>query len=416
MQARRDRREAQRRGRPLRAADLALQGPGGPRARARPGGAGGGVQGTDRPRARASSSSRSAARPTDDTLAALEQAARDGDAQTGGERLRRALCASMAHGGQGARDGGKTRGSLMRRAASMAHRDLNDLEQAFTWLGDALIAHVDPLTLDALEGLGARGGRSAPRRGHALARARRGVRRAAGPAAARAPREAAARAARRQDRRRRRPEEAPRSVAQRSGRDGRALGAADRARRLPRDGAALRGPDPPRQGHERARGARAQGRADVGGAARRPARGRRCVAARPADEAGRRRGDGGARAREVEHAEEAGARRRARGLRAAQAPADSAPSPPRRPEPKPADRRSSRRRSPEATTEPAPLAASSLPPTAKVDPLAASLRARSPRSRRRSERAETTTEAPSDEPSARDPRALLPQLCRRRSR
>jgi len=91
--------------------------------------------------------------PTDETLAVLEQAARDGDSQTGGERLRRALCASMANGGQGARDGGKTRGSLMRRAASMAHRDLNDVEQAFTWLGDALIAHVDPLTLDALEGL-----------------------------------------------------------------------------------------------------------------------------------------------------------------------------------------------------------------------------------------------------------------------
>jgi hypothetical protein len=92
--------------------------------------------------------------PADDTLAALEEAARDGDSQTGGERLRRALAASMAAGGQGARDGGKTRGSLMRRAASMAHRDLDDLEQAFTWLGDALIAHVDPLTLDALEGLG----------------------------------------------------------------------------------------------------------------------------------------------------------------------------------------------------------------------------------------------------------------------
>ncbi len=92
--------------------------------------------------------------PADDTLAVLEQAARDGDSDTGGERLRRALAGSMAAGGQGARDGGKTRGSLMRRAASMAHRDLDDLEQAFTWLGDALIAHVDPLTLDALEGLG----------------------------------------------------------------------------------------------------------------------------------------------------------------------------------------------------------------------------------------------------------------------
>ncbi|HEY3818613.1 MAG TPA: hypothetical protein VGL81_15670 [Polyangiaceae bacterium] len=91
--------------------------------------------------------------PSDETLAVLEQAARESDSQTSGERLRRALCASMANGGQGARDGGKTRGSLMRRAASMAHRDLNDLEQAFTWLGDALIAHVDPLTLDALEGL-----------------------------------------------------------------------------------------------------------------------------------------------------------------------------------------------------------------------------------------------------------------------
>ncbi|HTQ47250.1 MAG TPA: hypothetical protein VMI75_31055 [Polyangiaceae bacterium] len=91
--------------------------------------------------------------PTDETLAVLEEAARDGDTQSGGERLRRSLCASMAAGGQGARDGGKTRGALMRRAASMAHRDLDDLEQAFTWLGDALIAHVDTLTLDALEGL-----------------------------------------------------------------------------------------------------------------------------------------------------------------------------------------------------------------------------------------------------------------------
>ncbi len=91
---------------------------------------------------------------SDETLAVLEQAARDGDAETGGDALRRTLSASLAAGGQGARDGGKTRGSLLRRAASLAHRDLDDLEQAFTWLGDALIAHVDPLTLDALEALG----------------------------------------------------------------------------------------------------------------------------------------------------------------------------------------------------------------------------------------------------------------------
>lgn len=92
--------------------------------------------------------------PSDDTLAMLESAARDGDERTSGEKLRRALCAAMSAGGQGARDGGRTRGALLRRAASMAHRDLRDLEQAFAWLGDALVAHVDTTTLDALEGLG----------------------------------------------------------------------------------------------------------------------------------------------------------------------------------------------------------------------------------------------------------------------
>jgi len=91
---------------------------------------------------------------SDDTLARVEKAAREGDAQTGGERLRRALCSAMGAGGQGAKDGGRTRGALLRRAASMAHRDLGDIDQAFVWLGDALIAHVDPLTLDALESLG----------------------------------------------------------------------------------------------------------------------------------------------------------------------------------------------------------------------------------------------------------------------
>jgi hypothetical protein len=42
----------------------------------------------------------------------------------------------------------------LRRAASMAHSDLHDIDQAFAWLSDALVAHVDSLTLDALEGLG----------------------------------------------------------------------------------------------------------------------------------------------------------------------------------------------------------------------------------------------------------------------
>ena len=35
----------------------------------------------------------------------------------------------------------------------MTQRDLKDLDEAFVLLGDALVAHVDPLTLDALEAL-----------------------------------------------------------------------------------------------------------------------------------------------------------------------------------------------------------------------------------------------------------------------
>ena len=92
--------------------------------------------------------------PTEETLSVLELAAREGDRFAGGDKLRRALSAAMAAGGHGARDGGKTRGALLRRAAQIAHRDLNDVEQAFTWLADALVAHVDTNTLDALEALG----------------------------------------------------------------------------------------------------------------------------------------------------------------------------------------------------------------------------------------------------------------------
>lgn len=92
--------------------------------------------------------------PTDETVNVLDAAAREGDKLAGGDRLRRALCQALAQGGHGARDGGRTRANLLRRAATIAHRDLNDGEQAFTWLGDALVSHVDGLTLDMLEGLG----------------------------------------------------------------------------------------------------------------------------------------------------------------------------------------------------------------------------------------------------------------------
>lgn len=103
--------------------------------------------------------------PADDTLGTLETAARDGDKFGGGDRLRRALCQALAAGGHGARDGGRTRANLLRRAAMITHRDLHDIEQAFTWLGDALVAHVDSLTLDMLESLGIDGGD--PRRAEA---------------------------------------------------------------------------------------------------------------------------------------------------------------------------------------------------------------------------------------------------------
>ncbi|MFO0665837.1 MAG: hypothetical protein U0174_17930 [Polyangiaceae bacterium] len=92
--------------------------------------------------------------PTDAIIASLETAAREGDQHAGGDRLRRALVSAMAAGGHGARDGGRTRASLLRRAASVAHKELNDNDQAFRWLGESLVAFVDQSTLDELEKLG----------------------------------------------------------------------------------------------------------------------------------------------------------------------------------------------------------------------------------------------------------------------
>lgn len=91
--------------------------------------------------------------PTDETIGALEEAAREADAHMAGTSMRRVLCASMANGGHGARDGGRTRGALLRRAAGIAHRELKDDDQAFAWFGDALVAHVEQRTLDDLEEL-----------------------------------------------------------------------------------------------------------------------------------------------------------------------------------------------------------------------------------------------------------------------
>lgn len=91
--------------------------------------------------------------PSEDALGVLERAAREADKQTKTNSLRAALCAAMANGGQGARDGGRTRGSLLRRAASIANVELHDVDEAFDLLGDALVAHVEAASLDALEEL-----------------------------------------------------------------------------------------------------------------------------------------------------------------------------------------------------------------------------------------------------------------------
>jgi tetratricopeptide (TPR) repeat protein len=92
--------------------------------------------------------------PNEDTLGMLEQLAIHGDRRAGGEKLRRSLIQALAAGGGGARDGGRTRASLLRRAADLARAELGDIDHAFQLLGDALIAHVEPATLDAVEALG----------------------------------------------------------------------------------------------------------------------------------------------------------------------------------------------------------------------------------------------------------------------
>lgn len=91
--------------------------------------------------------------PQDETLEALETMARRTDEERSAVALRTTLAEAFAAGGQGARDGGRTRAGLLRRAALMAFHELGDRERAFGWLGDAIVTHVDDAGLDALEEL-----------------------------------------------------------------------------------------------------------------------------------------------------------------------------------------------------------------------------------------------------------------------
>ncbi|HET7540458.1 MAG TPA: hypothetical protein VFK05_11325 [Polyangiaceae bacterium] len=104
--------------------------------------------------------------PQEDTLNVLVGVARTTDAEQGTDKLRRTLAEALANGGQGSRDGGRTRGMLLGRAAQLAHSELKDTEQAFTWLGDAIVSHVDDEPLAALERLADEVGE--PRRAEAV--------------------------------------------------------------------------------------------------------------------------------------------------------------------------------------------------------------------------------------------------------
>jgi hypothetical protein len=90
----------------------------------------------------------------EETISQLEAAAMAGDERSGSKHLRTILAEALAGGGQGSRDGGRTKSALLRRAATLAHRSLGDVEKAFKWLGDALVTHVDDPSLDAIEALG----------------------------------------------------------------------------------------------------------------------------------------------------------------------------------------------------------------------------------------------------------------------
>jgi hypothetical protein len=89
----------------------------------------------------------------DETLSQLEDVAIKSDKARGVDTLRRTLADALAAGGQGSRDGGRTRGILLGRAAALVYRELKDIDKAFTWLGDAIVTHVDDERLEALEAL-----------------------------------------------------------------------------------------------------------------------------------------------------------------------------------------------------------------------------------------------------------------------
>lgn len=91
----------------------------------------------------------------EETMTLLEEIARETDELRGNQELRRTLAEAFASGGQGSKDGGRTRASLLRRAAQLAFAELNDKDLAFQWLAESIVTHVDDEGLDELERLAA---------------------------------------------------------------------------------------------------------------------------------------------------------------------------------------------------------------------------------------------------------------------
>ncbi|MBN2191463.1 MAG: hypothetical protein JW751_01500, partial [Polyangiaceae bacterium] len=89
----------------------------------------------------------------EETLELLVGMARDWDEENNVKTMRETVMHAVAAGGTGARDGGRTRGFVLREAAKLALHELGNGDLAFRWMGDGLVAHVDDVGLDALEAL-----------------------------------------------------------------------------------------------------------------------------------------------------------------------------------------------------------------------------------------------------------------------
>ena len=87
----------------------------------------------------------------EETMALLEEIARETDERRDNSMLRKTLAEAFASGGQGSKDGGRTRSLLLRRAAQLAFVELKDRDLAFQWIAESIITHVDDDGLDELE-------------------------------------------------------------------------------------------------------------------------------------------------------------------------------------------------------------------------------------------------------------------------